>query len=81
MTGTKLCAPPLVVQLIVRQVLAIGVHMCAIAAETAVGGNTSAIRQTLTAMVTAGWVVVEQKGKGLGHFHSLTPEGIKYFSP
>ena len=50
------------------------------AIEGAVGGNTSAIRQTLTAMVTAGWVVVERQGKGLGHYHNLTPEGIKYFS-
>ena len=51
------------------------------AIETAVGGKTAVIRQTLTAMVTAGWVVVERQGKGLGHFHSLTPEGIKYFAP
>jgi hypothetical protein len=45
--------------------------------EEAVEGNARNIRSTLLAMVTAGWVAVEQKGQS--HLHSLTVSGQGYF--
>jgi hypothetical protein len=45
--------------------------------EEAVEGNARNIRSTLLAMVTAGWVAVEQKGQS--HLHSLTVSGQEYF--
>ncbi len=48
------------------------------AIEQAIKGNASNMRQTLTAMVAAGWVSVEQKGQS--HRHTLTADGQEYFS-
>ena len=45
--------------------------------EEAVGGKAANVRSTLTAMVAAGWVTVEQKGQS--HLHSLTVTGREYF--
>jgi len=45
--------------------------------EEGVEGNARNKRTTLTAMIAAGWVVVEQKGQS--HLHSLTVEGREYF--
>lgn len=45
--------------------------------EESVTGKVPAIRTTLTAMVAAGWVAVEQRGQT--HLHTLTGEGKEYF--
>lgn len=48
------------------------------AIEQALKGNAANMRQTLTAMVAAGWVTVTQKGQS--HLHTLTAEGLEYFT-
>lgn len=46
--------------------------------ETAIGGNVGTIRQTLVAMVTAGWITVETNGRA--HLHTLTDDGNDHFN-
>lgn len=49
------------------------------ALEKEITGKSVALRATLTAMVNAGWVAVEQRGQS--HLHSLTDAGTAHFAP